>query len=236
MRYYYDLHIHTALSPCADDDMTPNNIVNMALLKGLDFIAVTDHNAVGNIEAVMECAKGKKLVVVPGIEVESAEEVHLLCLFPTVEAAHQMGKIVYQHLPSIENRQDIFGNQLLYNNKDEIVGCESKLLLTAVSLSLDSIKKEVEILEGVVIPAHIDRSSYSIISNLGFIPPELNFTAVEKSKNARTDQWLPSTISLDPYKVIANSDAHHLGDIAERQYFIDMEHKNIHALLYALKS
>ncbi|MGE4283222.1 MAG: PHP domain-containing protein [Clostridia bacterium] len=235
MRYYIDLHIHTTLSPCADQDMTPNNIVNMAVLKGLDFIAVTDHNSTGNVRAVMECAQETGLVVVPGMEIESSEEVHMLCFFPNVSVAEVVGNLVYNHLPNIQNRPGIFGCQEIYNSKDELIGCEEKLLLTATLLSIDKIKAEVERLGGVVVPSHIDRQSFSIISNLGFIPKELGFAAVEISKNSDRVEFLRKNPNILHYKSITNSDAHHLSEISEVDEGIDLKEKSIAALLSYLK-
>ena len=122
MKFSYDFHIHSALSPCAEEEMTPNNIVNMAVLNGLDLIAVTDHNAAGNLEAIEKCARRKNLVLVPGIEVESEEEVHVICLFPDVKSAMEMADMVKEHLPAIENREDILGTQYLFDEWDRIVG------------------------------------------------------------------------------------------------------------------
>ena len=112
MSLYYDFHIHTALSPCGDDDMTPNNIINMAALKGLDAIAITDHNCALNVRACCECGKAAGLIVVPGMEVETSEEVHVVCLFDDVDKAEKFGEYVSGHIPPIKNRIDIFGEQL----------------------------------------------------------------------------------------------------------------------------
>ncbi len=234
--YYYDLHIHTALSPCAEEEMTPNNIVNMAMLKGLDFIAITDHNSAGNVKAVMECAEGKDIVVIPGMEVESMEEVHLLCLFPTLEAVQNMGNLVSSHLPGIKNRPEIFGEQKVYDKNDKIIGSEPKLLVTATALSLDKLKRETENMGGVIIPSHIDRNSYSILSNLGFIPRELNFTTVEISTNTKKEKLLTIYPYLEEYRAIYNSDAHCLGNISEAEYSIFLEEKSIECMLDVLSS
>ncbi|MBO5364465.1 MAG: PHP domain-containing protein, partial [Clostridia bacterium] len=134
MKGYYDLHIHSALSPCGDEDMTPNNIVNMALLKGLDIIAVTDHNSCGNLRAVTEVA-GDRLLVVPGMEIESSEEVHILGYFPTIEAAEKMEELIRRNSTPVKNRPGIFGRQLYFNAEDEIVGEEERLLVMASGLT-----------------------------------------------------------------------------------------------------
>ena len=137
MKAYIDLHIHSSLSPCSDKDMTPNNIVNMAYLKGLDIIAVTDHNSAENCDAMVICGKKRGIIVVPGMELETREEVHLVCLFPSVAEAHRMQEIVYNALPDIENREDIFGQQIMMDEEDNISGYQKRLLLTASSLSID---------------------------------------------------------------------------------------------------
>ncbi len=231
MKCYYDLHIHTALSPCADADMTPNNIVNMAILKGLDFIAITDHNSAQNVKAVIECAKGKEIVIIPGIEVESSEEVHLLCFFPDIESVLKMGCIIKEYLPEIKNRPEIFGDQILFDADDQIIEYESTLLMTATSLSIDKIKNETEKLGGVVVPSHIDRNSYSIISNLAFIPKEYDFTAVEVSKYVEQDAFIAKYPYIKEYIIVKNSDAHSLAEISERVSFFDIEFKTIKSFL-----
>ena len=132
----YDFHIHSALSPCGDADMTPNNIVNMAYIAGLDAIAITDHNTIGNVRAAQIVGEKVGVKVLPGMEIETAEEVHVLTLFPDIESAEKVAKIVYENLPPIKNRPDIFGNQFYMNENDEITGEEEKLLISSTSLSI----------------------------------------------------------------------------------------------------
>ena len=229
MRLYYDLHIHSALSPCGDEDMTPNNIVNMARLKGLDVIAVTDHNTCGNLRAVCEAA-GEELLVIPGIEAETAEEVHLLCYFPSIAAAEAMETLLKQHRLPIQNKPEIFGRQLYLDAEDRVTGEEETLLVTATGLSINEMFQRVQELGGVAVPAHIDRTSYSVISNLGFLPPELPVTAVEFSMQhdpAMEQEW-------NAYEILVSSDAHYLGDIAEPERFLDISTKSIDAILAKL--
>lgn len=220
MKCYYDLHIHSALSPCGDNDMTPNNIVNMSVLKGLDVIAVSDHNTCGNVRAVQKAA-GSRLLVIPAMEIETSEEIHTLALFPSIEAAEKMEKIVKKHLPKIKNRTEIFGNQYYMDENDEIVGEEEYLLVTASDIDLYKTYNCVKDLGGILIPAHIDRHSYSIISNLGFIPPDISFPCLEISAGAQAS-------FKDNYKnfnIITNSDAHYLGDISEKTHFFEIDNK-----------
>lgn len=217
MALFYDLHIHSALSPCGDDDMTPNNIVNMAVIKGLDIIAVTDHNSANNLHAIHEVAKKSGIMLIPGLEVQTREEAHMLCYFKTLDSATTFGSIIYNSLPYIKNNPDIFGNQHIFDGSDNITGCVEKLLLSSSDFSIAGLMELVEQFGGACIPAHIDRPSYSIISNLGFIPESLNIKTVEIS-SAMTPA---SSISKFPYikgmNIIKSSDAHYLPDISERE-------------------
>ncbi len=201
--------------------MTPNNIVNMALLKGLDIIAVTDHNSCGNAGAVIRAAEDR-LLVIPGLEVESSEEVHIVCYFPTLEAAECMEKEVKGALSAVKNRPEIFGDQLYMDENDEIIGTEEKLLVSATALSVYDIFGLAAKFGGIAVPAHIDRSSYSIISNLGFIPPDISAPALEITESGR-EKLIPDY----PGRIIlTNSDAHYLENIAERKYYLDLPRKN----------
>ncbi|NLK87042.1 MAG: PHP domain-containing protein [Clostridiaceae bacterium] len=231
MKYAVDLHIHSAASPCADKDMTPNNIVNMALVKGLDAIAVTDHNTGANLKAVALCAKKAGLVFIPGIEVETSEEVHVVCLLPDLDRALELHTIVQNALPDIMNRTDIFGSQLIIDENDMTIGQEQRMLLTATNLSIDDISAVVRRLGGAVIPAHVDRTSYSIISNLGFIPQELGFRYLEISRSCDKYGYRASHPELDRYRLIQSSDAHYLGDILERCSMLELEGLNADAIV-----
>ena len=219
MKLYYDFHIHTALSPCGDEDMTPNNIINMAQLKGLDAIAITDHNSALNVRSCCECGKKAGLIVLPGMEIETAEEVHLVALFSDIDKAEELGDIVLQKLPPIKNREDIFGVQSVLNTEDEVICTVDKLLSTATSLSLREAVNAICDLGGVAIPAHVDKSSYSIISNLGFIPGDFDFSTLEIKFPDKKDCFL-ETHDLRGFNIIHNSDAHFLWDINEKEFFI----------------
>ena len=215
MKLYYDLHIHTCLSPCAQMDMTPGNICAMARLNGLNIIAVTDHQTAGNLGAVAACAAREGLLFLPGLEVCTEEEVHLLCYFETVKAAEEMGAWCHRHLPDIKNRPDYFGEQAFVNSEDEITGHEDKLLLMALDQSLDEVCLMVRSLGGVPVPAHINRGNNGLLTALGMIPKEEKFTALEVAEN------LP-LIDLDGhYHILYSSDAHTLGAISQRTHTID---------------
>ena len=222
MELYYDLHIHSALSPCGDNDMTPNNIVNMSIIKGLDVIAVTDHNSCGNVRAVMDVA-GDRLLVIPGMEVETSEEVHVVCYFPNIESCERMGEYIKEHMQGIKNQEEIFGEQLYMDSSDNIIGKEENLLVTATDLDIFEVVEKAKEFGGVAVPAHIDRSSYSVLSNLGFFPPELVVDTVEiTAKNCLRMQEEYGK----KYNIISNSDAHYLEDIQEPEFFIQIMSKS----------
>jgi PHP family Zn ribbon phosphoesterase len=235
MKYAVDLHIHSALSPCSADDMTPNNIANMASIKGLDFIAITDHNSCENLEAVSKCAKTNGILLVPGMELETREEVHLICLFTDIAHALSMQELVYKALPKINNREDIFGRQLILDENDGIKGEVQQLLLTAANLGVDEAFSIVGSMGGAVIPAHIDRSSYSIISNLGMIPDTLNVGFVEISRECDGEEYKSKNPFLCAYQFIKSSDAHELGSMLERESFIELEEKSVECLINDLR-
>lgn len=229
MNLYYDLHIHTCLSPCGDEDMTPNNIVNMALIKGLDVIAITDHNSAGNVRACIEAAKGTELLVIPGMEVTTTEEIHMIVLFEDVDELFELEKLIYDSMPPIKNKPDIFGREIFMDAEDNETGEEEKLLITACGFDVFSLYKKVSEMGGVIFPAHIDKSSFSILSNLGAIPRELPFRAVEIKNIEKCSEY-----ALD-YKVIHSSDAHYLWDILERENYISADGKYISNILYKLQ-
>lgn len=212
-----DLHIHTALSPCADDDMTPNNIVNMALLCDLQLIAVSDHNTLKQCDALAKAAHGK-IKFLYGVEMQSKEEVHVLGYFKDRDMALKMQAYLDEHLEVIDNDVNYFGHQLLYNEHDEVLGEEKRLLLSSLDVSVETLCKKVHELHGAFVLAHaLDRSS-SIITQLGFIPLSLPYDAIEVKDEQqqqmimKTHPWIKgSTIWL------YNSDAHTLGDIGTRK-------------------
>lgn len=208
--------------------MTPNNIVNMSIIKGLDVIAVSDHNSIKNLYSVMEVAKNTNLLVIPAMEIESAENIHILALFPDISSAEIAYGKVYQNLPDIKNDISIFGEQLVLDKMDQIVGNEPKLLVNSTTMDFDDVVKLVRNVGGIAIPAHIDRSSYSVLSNLGAVP-DMGFNYLELSKNAKEDMYL-----YLGYKFVRNSDAHYLYDIFEAENSIECDKKTISAFFEAL--
>ncbi|MGM0410267.1 MAG: PHP domain-containing protein [Bacillota bacterium] len=214
IKFNLDLHIHSVLSPCADFLMTPLNIINKAKKRGLDIIAITDHNSAKNLEVALKIAKKKNIIIIPGMEVESAEEVHLLTYFPTLERVMQWQKIVYKNLPDKENDEEFFGYQIITNEKDEYLKKEKRLLATATELSINEIVNKVKKLKGIVVPSHIFRTN-GLIKNLGFIPEDSHFKLLELSKldNMNKAETLLKKFNNNSYSFVKNSDSHYLKDI-----------------------
>ena len=224
----YDFHIHSALSPCGDNEMTPCNIVNMCQLMEIDTIAVSDHNTIGNVEAVMSVAQQVGIRVIPAMEVETAEEIHVLTLFPDLASAKTVAKLVYDALPNVDNREDIFGQQVYLDDEDRVLGYEKKLLISPTSLSVDELFESVLSVNGIAIPAHVDRHSYSILTNLGFIPPELPVTCIELSRTTEdVDAFFNARPELARYAVLRNSDAHRLESLVLPPAQLPCEFENL---------
>ena len=223
--YRCDLHLHSCLSPCGDEDMTPGNIVGMSLLNGLQIVALTDHNSTKNCPAFFKIAKANGIIPVAGMELTTAEDVHAVCLFRDLESAMAFGEFVDARRFKIKNQPEIFGEQHVTDENDEVIGEEEYLLLNASYLSLEEAYAEVISRGGVCYPAHIDRSSNGIIAMLGDFPPDPHFTAFELNDIASLKRC------LDDYPVlrergliyIASSDAHYLTDIAEEGFAVELD-------------
>lgn len=222
-RYYYDLHIHSCLSPCAEDDMTPANIAGMGALCGLNIMALTDHNTTGNLPAFFSACKRHGIIPVGGMELTTAEEIHIICLFETLENALAFGEEVKKHLPPIKNRADIFGNQLFMDDEDNVLGEEPILLLTASDLDLDSAVKLARSFGGAAYPAHVDRDSNGIIAILGDIPPDEGFTACEFNDSENAETYPQRYPIINGLSVLSCSDAHRLWEISEAENFLDLD-------------
>lgn len=221
-RYYYDLHIHSCLSPCAEDDMTPANIAGMAALKGLTLLALTDHNSCRNCPAFFEACKAFGIVPVPGMELTTAEDIHLVALFPTLEKAMAFDREVHGRIIPVKNRPEIFGNQHVVDCDDNILDTEELLLINATDLDVDSAMDLVRRYGGALYPAHIDRPSNGMIAILGTVPAEYGFSCVEFNDYEQREKIL-SDHGLTDCNTLCSSDAHNLGRINEAEHFIDLE-------------
>ncbi|OGP57962.1 MAG: hypothetical protein A2162_00415 [Deltaproteobacteria bacterium RBG_13_52_11b] len=214
-----DLHIHTVLSGCAEVEMIPPLILRQAKRMGLSLIAVTDHNACHNAEAVIQASAGSGVHVLPGMELHSKEEVHLLCLFDTVHQCRQWQEDVFHRLPPLVNKEEAFGAQYVVDSLGEWVRTEERFLAGAVDMGLEEVIAEVHSIGGIVIPAHVDRPSFSLISNLGLIPDSLKVRALEVTPQFVPDIGFQKWPQLKAWCLIVNGDAHRLQEIQNRTLF-----------------
>lgn len=214
--------------------MTPGNIVGMAAIKGLDVIAVTDHNSCKNCPAVMAAAEAYGILAVPGMEINTSEEVHAVCLFPTLEAAMTFDAYVYGRLMPFPNDEAVFGKQQIYDTEDQICGIEPYLLINAVDISFDVLWDLVRGYGGVMFPAHVEKGANSLISNLGFIPPDSKFQTAEIKDLSKLHEMRRSHPYLEQCRIISNSDAHYLEHIKEPVLTLHTEGKTTEDIIQAL--
>ena len=218
MRYYYDLHLHSCLSPCGDDEATPDSIAGMGELNGLDIMALTDHNTAKNCPAFFKAAKRHGIIPLGGMELTTAEDIHMVCLFDKLDNAMAFGEFIESRRIPIKNRTDIFGNQLICDDEDNIIGTEENLLTNATTVSLEEAPEAVERFGGVCYPAHIDRQANGIIAVLGAFPEKPYFPVCEVHDSEKTDEY------AERYgkRVVSSSDAHYLWDIREKDNFLEL--------------
>lgn len=212
----YDLHLHSCLSPCANDDMTPATIAGMAKLAGADLIAITDHNSALNLPAAAAACQAYGVQLLPGIEVNTAEEIHLLCYFKTVADALSFSATLYDSLLAFPYDPAIWGQQLIMNADDEIVGNVEKLLTSAVSMNIYEVKTACEEMGGIAIPAHAEKDSYSLLSVLGFLPDDLDFDLLELHQPEKLPTLVSAGLLPAGREILISSDAHCIEDIACR--------------------
>ena len=214
-RYTYDLHVHSCLSPCADNDNTPNNLAGMAALNGIQIMALTDHNTCRNCPPFFAAAKRYGVIPVPGMELTTAEDIHVVCLFESLEDALAFNDEIDTRRILIPNRKDIFGDQFLMDEADEIAGEEPYLLSNATTVSLDEAPELVKKYGGVAYPAHIDRESNGVIAVLGTFPESPVFTAAELHFAKNLASYQEEFPVLREKTLVVSSDAHYLGDLRE---------------------
>ncbi len=232
--FSYDFHIHSCLSPCGDADMTPFNIVNLAALCGLQVIALTDHNTCRNCPAALQAAKPLGLTVLPGMELTTSEEVHVVCLFADLEQALKFSDYVYDHLPPIDNDPEIFGHQHIMDAEDGILGTLDKLLIDAIDISITEVYDLVKQYGGVAYPAHIDKSAYSVLSNLGIFPTDCGFTCAELSPRADQAALLAGQ-PLEGIRLMHSSDAHFLDALGQNEHFLELDTLSLHSVIDTLR-
>ncbi len=233
MRFYYDLHIHSCLSPCGDDDMTPCNIVGMAKLIGLDVIAITDHNTCRNAPAVLGAAGKAGITALAGMELTTSEDVHIVMLFPTLENALEFNRYVDSKRMRVGNRSEIYGKQLILDENDSVIGEDDDLLIAATGIGVYDAQKLALDYGGVAIPAHIDRDANGLVAMLGALDRDMGFAAVEFSPTASEE--FRKKYTNEGYGFVRNSDAHRLENISERENFIELDKLTPEAIINRLR-
>lgn len=231
MKLFYDFHLHSCLSPCGDNEMTPYNLVNTAKIFGYDIIALTDHNSCKNCRAAVQAGHDADLTVIPGMELCTSEEIHVVCLFPDCDKAEQFSAHVRENIPPVKNRTEIFGDQLVMDSTDRVLGTEELLLNTASFFSVDEVPALVRSFGGVCFPAHIDRASYSLISSLGDFPAELDVTAFELTPAADAETYLEKYPATHGKLILRDSDAHYLENMRLPEYTLDLPECSAQAVI-----
>ena len=235
MSLFYDFHIHSCLSPCAEEDMTPYNLVNLSALMGMEAIALTDNNSCRNCGAAMRAGAEAGITVIPGMELCTSEEVHVVCLFEELKAAEEFSDYVLSTMPPIKNRPEIFGTQLIMDETDKVLGTQELLLTAASGISISNAEKLVDSYGGVCYPAHIDRSSYSVISNLGMITEEMGFEVAEVSTSGDVDALIAKHPILAGMKILTSSDAHRLDALPPANLSLHTDN-NVKSIIHHLKN
>ena len=225
-----DLHIHTVLSPCGDLEMSPAHILQTAQEKGLDIIGITDHNSTRQAALLQEYSQGSGIFVLAGAEVTTQEEAHCLAYFATKSQLNEFQAYLDAHLPPIQNKPEKFGYQVVADMEDHIIYEEPILLISALDQNIEAVQKKVKQLQGIFIPAHIDKPRFSILSQLGFIPPDLVFDALEISPHTDYETFLNSHPGLRGYSFIQSSDAHYPEDIGKAYVILETEELSFEAI------
>ena len=233
MKFYYDLHLHSCLSPCGSEDMTPANLAAMCALAGLNVVALTDHNTCGNCGPFCQAARERGLLALPGMELCTQEDIHVVCLFPDLEQASGFQGQIYDRLPPFPNDPDIFGRQLYMDAEDTVLGEEERMLAGSTDIPLEEVPALAASYGGFAFPAHIDRPSFSLLGVLGLWDPTLDFPLAELSHNC------PADFSLRPdltgLRFVTDSDAHYLDQVWGAEHTMDLPELSAEAVLAWLR-
>ena len=221
-RYYYDLHTHSCLSPCGDDDNTPNNLLGMAALAGINILALTDHNSTKNCPAFFKAAKRYGVIPVAGMELTTSEDIHLVCLFEDLKSALDFDDFLDGYRIPFKNRPDIFGRQLVLDENDELIGEVENLLSSATAISIEDAPAYVKKFNGVCFPAHVDREANGIIATLGVFPETPHFKVVEFHDGKNVDSYVEK-YGLLGKKILVDSDAHYLDGIRDKENYVELD-------------
>lgn len=230
-----DLHVHTVLSPCAELEMQPPLIINAAQKMGINLIAITDHNASANIESVQKAAINFDITVLPGMELQTKEEVHVLCLFDTLTQMNKFQELVDGKLPNIKNNAEFFGEQLIVDENGDFLRKEERLLITSANINLNEAFDMVTKLDGLLIPAHVNRKANGLLEILGFVPPDIPIPALEISRHLTPTEAVNNFPQIENYSIIQNGDVHRLNDFIGTTIF-EIGEPSIHEIKLALKN
>ncbi|MCL1848743.1 MAG: PHP domain-containing protein [Clostridiales bacterium] len=230
-----DLHMHSPLSPCAEDSMLPERVVARALDYGYDVIAITDHNGTDNARVFCEAGKDIGLIVVPGMEMETQEGIHLVCLFETVDALMAWDESLQPYKSLMKNDSRYFGHQWVITKSGDKLHEVEQMLLASTELSIDEAIPAVHQYKGLCIAAHADRQAYSVTGVLGVIPEHLPFDGIELTRHLPRDEALLGDISRQGYRYITSSDAHDLDQIGEIHCAAYLDHWSLGELALAMK-
>ena len=233
-KFYYDLHTHSCLSPCGSNDATPASIAGFGVLNGLDIVALTDHNACANCPAFFKAAREYGLVPVAGMELTTAEDIHAVCLFETLEAALDFDREVEKRRMPVKNREEIFGEQLVMNENDEIIGRKENLLITAADISLEEAPALAAKFGGICYPAHIDREANGVIAVLGDFPPEPAFSCAELREKSNAESYRAAYPVLQNKTLVFSSDAHNLADLNGKENCFELEGESEREIIQSL--
>ena len=233
-RFAFDLHMHSCLSPCGGEDNTPNNLAGMCALAGLEVVALTDHNTAGNCAAFCRAAERYGLLALPGMELTTAEEAHVVCLFPDAAAAEEFGALVRKRLPGVKNKAAIYGAQVLMDEEDRVLGEEEILLAGASSVGIYETAALARSFGGVAYPAHIDRPSFSLLANLGLWDPDMGFSLAEVSQNCPPELFDRKDLRGVPH--ITACDAHYLDQIPDAHQYMELPERTPKAVLTWLRA
>lgn len=229
-----DLHIHTVLSPCADLNMSPGNIIAEAERTGLDIIGITDHNTTRHCRLIKRLAERSGIFTLAGAEITTAEEVHCLVFFEEIETIDEFQEFIDGRLPDIKNVPELFGHQVQVNEKEEIIYTEEKMLLNALRVTINELEAYVHHRNGLFIPAHIDRMKNSIYSQLGFLPAGLKADALEVSRRSDPEKFRKDHPETNSFTVITGSDAHFTQQVGTYPFNAVMEKRSFSELRLAL--
>jgi 3',5'-nucleoside bisphosphate phosphatase len=235
-QYKADLHIHSVLSPCGDLDASPSRIIAKACQSGIDILGISDHNCIRHARLMMELGEEYDIFILPGIEINTQEEIHCLAFFENADIAEDFQGFIDANLPAIKNESNLFGQQLVVDRYETIIDEVEVMLASAIEASIYKVSEEVYKRNGIFIPAHIDRPYTSVISQLGFVPSDLKFDALEVSARSRVSDFRNLHPELGNYTLITNSDAHHPDAINRATTLFEMKEISFTEIKHALKN